>query len=576
MQKENIDDKDLTLGEILLKCGFIDKERLSQSLEIQKVTGQKLGNILVEKGFLTEQQIVDALAQQYFLPIIHPFKMEIAKEILEIFPYQMLKKYNVLPIKIMDNSLIVATNNPLNISAFRELKHVSRYRIKLVMATTKEIELCLNKYYGHLYTAEEAIKEIVTEKTKEEKDIVTKEILIKELETVAQEAPVIKLVNSILAEAINQGTSDIHFEPCQEHLRVRFRIDGVLYEKMTIPKNLQPAVISRIKIIAGMDIGERRKPQDGRMSIQGENKEYDVRASTLPNIFGEKLVLRILDKKRVYLHLETLGIDEDELKLITSLIYQPYGMILVTGPTGSGKTTTLYSILNILNDTSKNIITVEDPVEYKLNGINQTSINIPAGYTFATAIKHILRQDPDVIMIGEIRDLETAEIAIQAALTGHIVLSTLHTNNTPGAITRLLNMNVEPFLISSAVIGVLAQRLLRELCPLCKKEYRVSDEVKKKITDFIPSTKAELTLAKAQGCEKCHNLGYIGRTAIFEILVSDEEIRELILKKASESEINTAAILKGMNILKVSGIKKALAKITSLEEVMRITFVEKI
>ncbi|OQX81984.1 MAG: hypothetical protein B6D56_00920 [Candidatus Omnitrophica bacterium 4484_70.1] len=569
--------RDLRLGEIFLRWGVIDKKTLDEALKIHRLTKKRIGEILVEKGVITEIQIVEALAQEYHLPKINLSTEEIDQRLLNRFPYRVLRKYNILPVRIENETLIVATNDPLNVSALQELRYISGYRTRPVLATLKDIEMCLNKYYGPLRSAEEAIKEIVSEGEKA-KGGSGEELSLKDLEVAAQEAPVIKLVNSIIAEAVKQEVSDIHFEPQRSNLRLRFRIDGVLYEKMVIPKELQPAVISRIKIISGMDIAERRKPQDGRMRLNfGKNKIFDVRVSTLPDIFGEKVVLRLLNKESIILPLEKLGMDNKELKWVHNLIWQPYGMILVTGPTGSGKTTTLYSILNILNDATRNIVTVEDPVEYELDGINQTSINIRAGYTFPTAIRHILRQDPDVIMIGEIRDLETADISIQAALTGHLVFSTLHTNNSPGAITRLLNMNVEPFLISSAVIGVFAQRLVRKLCPRCKIEYPAPQEVKERIGEFFPSlTTEELTLAKPGGCEDCYQIGYSGRTGVFEILVVSDKLRQLILKRAGELEIANLALSQGMQTLQASGIKKAVEKVTSLEEVMRVTFIEKI
>jgi len=567
-REKRINKEYARLGDILIKWGIVDKEKLQEALRIQRLTGKRLGEILVEKGFTTEQQITEALAQEYHLPLVSLKKEEADEKLFKIFSYQTLKRYNVAPLKIENDYLVVATNDPLNLSVLQELKNISGYRIKPVMATLQDIKDFINKYFGPLYSAKEAIKEIIIEKKEEEKSV-------KELEVAAHEAPVVKLVNSVIGEAIKQKASDVHFEPQRENMRIRFRIDGVLYEKMEIPKELQAAVISRIKIISGMDIAEKRKPQDGRMSISGEGKEYDIRVSTLPDIFGEKVVLRLLDKESIIRSLESLGMDKRQLELIKFLIYQPYGMILVTGPTGSGKTTTLYSVLNILNDKTRNIVTVEDPVEYELDGINQTAINVRAGYTFATAIRHILRQDPDVIMVGEIRDLETAEIAIQAALTGHLVLSTLHTNTSAGAITRLLDMNVEPFLISSSVIGVIAQRLVRKLCPFCKKEYDPPRKIKERIEKIIPYMR-NFTLAKPGGCEDCLNIGYLGRIGIFEMFKVDEEIRTLVLERATEQKIMEAAISKGTDTLQISGLKKAIDKITSLEEVMRVTFMEMI
>lgn len=556
----------------MLKWGILTQEELSKALVDQKSTRKRLGNILIEKGLVNERQIVEVLAQEFRLPILNLTKVTLDDKLLKIFSYQMLKKHNIAPVKMENGYLLIATNDPLNLYALQELRNVSGYRIKLVMSTSQEIKDFVEKHFGHLRSAEEAIEEVAKYKDKEAAK--EEKISLEALEIAAQDTPVVKIVNSLIGEAIKQKASDVHFEPQKENLRVRFRVDGVLYKKMIVPKHLQPAIISRIKIVSEMDIAERRKPQDGRFSIKQDNKEYDVRVSTLPDIFGEKIVLRILDKTTVIHPFESLGMDEYELKMSKSLISQPYGMLLVTGPTGSGKTTSLYSILNVLNNESRNIITVEDPVEYELSGINQTAINVRAGYTFATAIRHILRQDPDVIMIGEIRDLETAEIAIQAALTGHLVLSTLHTNTAAGAITRLLDMQVEPFLITSAVIGVIAQRLVRKICPFCRRSYEVPKEVKNTILKLIPQQK-DFISAKPERCDKCFQRGYLGRIGIFEIFSMNDQLRQLVLKRANESEISQLAVSQGMDTLKVSGLKKALAKITSMEEIMRVTFMDR-
>jgi type IV pilus assembly protein PilB len=565
---------DLKIGEILVEKKVITEEQLHDALEIQKMNKQRIGRILMDKGFVDEQMIIEALARQFQLPIANISEIEIEKEILEIFSYQMLKKHSVMPIKEDNGYLIVAVNDPLNLSVLQDLRNISGKRIKVVISTLTDIIATLNKYFSPLNsaTADAAIQKIKhdVEGFSSKTSYYSETSSLAELEMAAQDEPIVKLVNSIFEEGIKQRVSDIHFEPRKNNLRVRFRVDGILYEKVIIPAELQAAVISRIKIISGMDIAERRKPQDGRMSM-ADNK-LDVRVSTLPDIFGEKIVLRFLYKSGILLSLEELGMVAEELEMIKSLIFRPYGMVLVTGPTGSGKTTTLYSILNILNDESRNIVTVEDPVEYELDGINQTAINVRAKYTFATAIRHILRQDPDIIMIGEIRDLETAEIAIQAALTGHLVLATLHTNSAAGAITRLLDMNVEPFLVSSAVVGVIAQRLVRKLCPVCKKEYSVSGDLKKKIEAMAPGGK-DYILAKPGECEECYKRGYKERIGIFEQFPVDDDVRGLILKRANESEIIKLVVSKGMNTLKVSGIKKALARVTSLEEVVRVTSV---
>ena len=560
------------LGEILVEKGLLTPNQLYEALEIQKKTHKRLGEILIEKGLIKEEDLVKVLACQFNLEYVDLDKCKVSKEALQVFSPDIVKQHRIFPLKIEGETLVLVVSNPLDIFTLQNLKYLSGYRIKPVLSTPKQIDEYINKYFGPMREAQQAIKEIITRRDESQ---IQEEVPFKELEKVVQEAPIIRLVNSIIAEAIVQEASDIHLEPQKENMRIRYRIDGVLYERMNVPKHLQPLVISRIKIISGMDIAERRRPQDGRMSISMGEREYDIRVSTLPDVFGEKVVLRILDKQKILIPLENLGLDKEELAIIERLIYQPYGMILVTGPTGSGKTTTLYSILHRLNDISRNIVTIEDPVEYELPGINQTSVNVRAGYTFATGLRHILRQDPDVIMVGEIRDLETAEISIQAALTGHLVLSTLHTNSASGAIARLLDMDVEPFLISSSVIGVIAQRLVRKLCPLCKEEYRPPPEIIKEIKDLLPQNK-NVKFARPKGCEECKNLGYKGRTAIFEILRITPQIKRLILKRAPEADIEKVGISEGMKTLRKSGVIKALNKITSLEEVMRVAFVKKI
>lgn len=563
------------IGQILLKWKAITEKDLVRALDLQKIKKKRLGEILIEDGALSEKELVETLAKEFRLPFVDLAKEEVDNRQFGLFPYHLLKKLQLLPFHKKDGYILVATNDPLNIQSLQELSLFSGCSVRPVLATKEQITVYLEKLSPPMQETASVIKEIITEKHDDLPEL--DNLSLHELEAATQEASVVKLVNSVISEAIRQKASDIHFEPRTKGIFIRFRIDGVLYDKISIPPALKPAVISRVKIISGMDIAERRKPQDGRMSVSlGEDRIFDIRASTLPGIFGEKIVLRLLDKSSVLISLDSLGLEKGEQKLIDRLIKYPHGIILVTGPTGSGKTTTLYSILSVLNNPERNIVTVEDPVEYKLEGINQTSINVRAGYTFASAIRHILRQDPNIIMVGEIRDLETAEIAIQAALTGHLVLSTLHTNNAAGAITRLLDMNVEPFLISSALIGVIAQRLVRKLCPICKKEYTATDDLKEEISDLIPAEAKQLYFAEPVGCDECMHLGYIGRTGIFEVLTMDDRLRDLILKKSNEAEITKAVVETGMQTLRVSGVKKAIAKVTSLEEVMRVVFINKI
>lgn len=540
------------LGEILFEEGLIEPSQLTAALEEQKTDKRKLGRVLVDKGWVSEDKLTEVLARIFQLPYIRLSNTIVDKKVLGIVSYELMQNYKVFPISFKNDNLIVATNDPLDVAALQEVQYKSGYPVNPVMASLHDIEEYLRGYSDSLHTIN-AMK-AVSDKSYEG-------------------TPVQQLVDSFINTAIKEKASDIHFEPLKDRMRVRFRIDGVLYERNPIPKELERNVISRIKIISGMDVAENRRPQDGRSSVVKDNQEYDLRISTLPDILGESLVLRILNKNFMSRSFESLGMDASETKIMKRLMHRPYGLVLVTGPTGSGKTTTLYSILTQLNQVAKNIVSVEDPVEYILEGINQTAINKLMGYTFATAMRHILRHDPDIIMIGEIRDAETAEIAIQAALTGHLVFSTVHTNTAAGAITRLLEMNIEPFLISSAMNGVIAQRLVRKLCPNCKTEYMPTDEIFQNIKRIIPlSTPPKL--AQRVGCDQCLQTGYAGRTGIFEILECDDDIRKLILKSASEEDILQKALPKGMKNLRMAGFQNVVKKITTLEEVIRTTFID--
>ncbi len=562
-------ETDVKFGEMLVRLGFLEENKLAEALKVQKETKKKLGEILLEWKLIDENQLIIALSEIYHLPVIDLTKITVDPEIRKLVPPRVFQKYNVLPVALQNDYLVVAMNDPLDLAMLQELKNLSGKKIRPVLATSVEIRAFFD---NPMFAAEEVIRE--ASDIKERAVPAADSVSVKELELAAQEAPTVRLVASVISEAIKNKASDIHFEPQRESMRVRFRIDGVLYEKTMIPSDMQAAIISRIKIIAGMDISENRKPQDGRMEASGDGKQFDIRVSSLPSIFGEKLVLRLLNKQSIILPLSSLGMNEGEMSLISELAKRPYGMVLVSGPTGSGKTTTLYSLLNSINNKEKNIVTVEDPVEYELNGITQTAVNTRAGYSFATAIRHILRQDPDIIMIGEIRDLETAEIAIQAALTGHLVLSTIHTNNAAGVVTRLIDMNVEPFLVSSAVVGVIAQRLVRTLCPVCRKGFRPSEDMKKNIPD-LAAFPEDTVFAAPVGCPECNSLGYNGRTGVFEMFALEAEVRNLILSKSNEAEISKSLLSRNMKTLRSSGLDKARRLITSIEEVMRITFVEK-
>lgn len=546
---ENKADK---LGEVLIAEGLINRQQLASALQIQNTDNRRLGDILVSEGFVSDVQLSQILARIHKLPFVNLADIQIKEDVFAVVAMDLLEQHKVLPIEIKGITLVVATNNPLDVSGLQEIQYMSGLQVKPVIAGREDIETHLKKYSESIHTVR-TIK------------------LVKD--SGADSAPIIKMVEALIGMAIKERVSDIHLEPMAQHMRVRFRIDGVLYEKAPVPKDMERKVLSRIKILSGMDVADSRRPQDGRMTLPEQYKNFDVRVSTLPDIMGENMVLRLLDKSFTKFSFDSLGMDEVEIDMIKKLVTRPYGIMLVTGPTGAGKTTTLYSVLNSLNHPTRNIITVEDPVEYKIPGINQTLINTKSGYTFATAIRHILRHDPNVIMIGEIRDVETAEIAIRAALTGHLVLSTLHTNTAAGAIMRLLDMNIEPFLIQSSMIAVIAQRLVRRLCPKCKKEYIPSDEVKESIARYCEVPK-DITLASPVGCEHCFQTGFAGRVAVYELLNVNEGIRNLILKAPSEHDITQLAVSKGMKTLRKAGLDKSLKKVTSLEEVMGISFME--
>ena len=537
------------IGEILLQNGLIKRPQLSRALESQKSNPRKLGEVLVDLGFIEEAKLVEVLADIFRLPYIRLADIIIDETALRLISADFMQAHKILPVTFKDGILTVATHNPLDVSLLQELQIKCGYPVSPAITSLAEI----NEHLAEFILAHQKLQG---------RD---HEARIKD-----HASPMVKLVNSLFEQAIMERASDIHLQPQKENLRVRFRIDGTLYDKQPLSKDLERQVLARIKVIAGMDVADNRRPQDGRTTFTFEDKTYDIRLSTIPDILGENLVLRILTKDYFNKDLASLGFLSDEVSLIKRIIDRPHGLILTTGPTGAGKTTTLYSMLNLLNQTSRNIITVEDPVEYEMSGITQTAINDFIGYRFATAIRHILRHDPDIIMIGEIRDVETAEIAIRAALTGHLVLSTMHTNTAAGAITRLLEMDIEPFLISTSVNAVLAQRLARVLCPHCKVGYAPSAVVQETIKEFAPRT-GRSVLAKPVGCPQCLGTGFSGRTGIYEILDVNDDLRALILKDASEKEMTAAGQKNGMKSLRASGVEKALHQLTSLEEILRIT-----
>lgn len=500
--------------------------------------------------------MAEALSRQLKVPLVSLARYKPTPEVLKVVPESMARRLEVVPLSLLDNGkLLVATADPLNVVALDELKMVTGREIELSIAMVSEIRRAFEQFYRVHTTLEEAMVEVMEDKPADSS--------LNLVDVGVDDAPVVKLVNSIMEEAVKEGTSDIHIEVFERGARVRYRIDGALFDSLEYPKNLHPAVCSRIKIMSGMDISERRRPQDGRILLKVGNKRVDLRVSSLPSIFGEKIVMRLLDQDKAMVGLERLGFSPDERALLEDMASLPYGIILVTGPTGSGKSTTLYSLLEVMNTPDVNIITVEDPVEYTMPGITQVQVNEKAGLTFSETLRSILRQDPDKIMIGEIRDQETAQLAIRAALTGHLVLSTLHTNDAPSAVARLLDMGIQPFMVSSAVVGVVAQRLARRLCSSCKKEMQLPDAVARSL-DLPPGTRVFAPV----GCDDCRNTGYKGRTALFEILLVDEEIKRAIAEGAPVYEIRKLAISKGMTTLRKAGIKKVLDGITSVEEMM--------
>jgi len=556
------------LGELLVKENLITPEQLKKAIEEQKATGGRLGSSLTKLGYVTDEELLSFLSKQYNVPAINLDEFEIDKEIARKIPENIARKHLVIPVNQAGSTLIVATSDPTNLAVTDEIKFLTGYNVEFVAATENAIKKAIEKYFEVSTDYQEIIDEAA-----EEYEVVGEEenIDVKTLEKASEEAPVIKLVNSILNDAIKRGASDIHIEPYEKMFRIRFRIDGMLYEIMKPPLSLKNAIASRIKIMAKLDIAERRRPQDGRIKIRyADGKDIDFRVSVLPTLFGEKIVLRLLDKSNLQLDMTKLGFNEKQLKEFKEAVHKPYGMVLVTGPTGSGKTTTLYSALSELNQISKNVSTAEDPVEYNIPGVNQVQMHEEIGLNFAAALRAFLRQDPNIIMVGEIRDYETAEIAVKAALTGHLVLSTIHTNDAPSTINRLLNMGIEPFLVASSVHAILAQRLVRKICEKCKEEI----DVDKKVLIDIGMSEAEAKntkVYKGKGCNVCSNTGYKGRIAVYEILTIGEEIRELILAGASANEIKKEAMRLGMMTMRQSAIELLKKGLTTIDEVVRVT-----
>ncbi len=557
------------VGELLVQNGLIDKAQLEQAVQLAKSNGGLINSAVVKLGYIEEAELVALLSRQYGLPVVQLDEYQIEPRVVSLVPQALAIKHHLLPLELNGTTLTTAMVDPSNITALNDIKFITGYDIRVVLAAEADIKKHIEKFYDSDISYDNLFRGM----DEDDVEILSnaEEVDLNALEKATEDAPVVKLVNAILTDAIKKGASDIHLEPYEKTFRVRFRIDGVLYEIMKPPYKLKNAIISRIKIMADLDIAERRLPQDGRIKLKlGNRREMDFRVSVLPSLFGEKVVLRLLDKSTLQTDMTKLGFDEQQLQVFKEAIDKPFGMVLVTGPTGSGKTTTLYSALSELNKATVNISTAEDPVEFNLFGINQVQMHDDIGLNFAAALRSFLRQDPDIIMVGEIRDYETAEIAIKASLTGHLVLSTLHTNDAPSTINRLLNMGIEPFLVSSSINIIVAQRLARRICENCREPVDISPDVLVSVGISAAEAKHVRTY-HGMGCQKCSSTGYKGRIALYEAMPMTEELREFVLNGASSAEIKREAIRQGMKTLRMSGLAYLKAGVTTLEEVLRVT-----
>jgi type IV pilus assembly protein PilB len=560
------------LGELLVRRGLVTQAQLNELAANPELGQLPLSVAVVKQNLVDEAVLAATLQKEYHLSLVDPSVMNIPPEVIRLVPSNLAQRHHLVPISFSGTSVTVAMSDPSNLVPINEVKFLTGYDVKVAVACVSAISAAIERHYEEGTNYQEVLTELGTEEVEVVDD--DDEIDLKELERATEEAPVVRLVNAILTNAIKRRASDIHLEPFERMFRVRFRVDGVLEEIMRPPLKLKNAITSRIKVMASLDIAERRLPQDGRIKLKlGKGQEMDFRVSVLPTIFGEKIVLRLLDKSNLQLDMTKLGFEEDQLRDFKEAIYKPYGMVLVTGPTGSGKTTTLYSALSELNRVTSNISTAEDPVEFNLPGINQVQIHEEIGLNFAAALRSFLRQDPDIIMVGEIRDFETAEIAIKAALTGHLVLSTLHTNDAPSTINRLLNMGVEPFLVASSVNLILAQRLARLICSNCKEPAEIPPQALIDI-GVPPEEVGTFTPFQGAGCPSCNGSGYRGRIALYEVMPVSEEIRELVLNGASANEIKRTAISLGMKTLRMSGIQKLKEGLTTIHEVVRVTMAD--
>lgn len=557
--------KKVRLGDVLVQNGVITEEDLQRGLERQKGSGRKLGETLVDEGITTEENIAKALSNQFHYDMVDLQNTEIPQEILDLVPANVLKKHRAIPFEYSPdnmNVLRVAMADPMDIGAMDDINIITNLQVEPVVATTGSVMLALDQYYGQA-EVNSALEEYTREKESqmiEQEDMYSEDV---------NNSPIVQLVKGMIDQAVRQRASDIHIEPMEKQVRIRYRIDGALYEKAVYSIRLLPAIVARIKIIGGMDISEKRKPQDGRITQVVDRKEFDIRVSILPTVYGEKIVMRLTSKNALTREKSQLGFKPDELKKFDHILRHPHGILLVTGPTGSGKSTTLYTALSELNKEDVNIITVEDPVEANIDGINQVQTNNKANLTFASALRSILRQDPDIIMIGEIRDQETASIAVQASITGHLVVSTLHTNSAASTITRLADMGIEPYLIADATIGVIAQRLVRRLCPECKRQKK-ADAEELELLQLGPNE--DVTIYEPCGCSRCEGTGFKGRIGVYEIMEVTQPLKTIISKGGTAEDIKNKALEEGMSTLRMSATKYVLEGITSVQEMMRVSF----
>jgi type II secretion system protein E len=555
------------LRQLLQQTGLLTDTQISEALSNQPTAAQPLVATLVKSGVVSEEKLLQELAKALRLPFTRITEKEIDAVARQKVPTKVVFQHNVMPMRADNGTLLVATSDPFNLTMLESVRLVTKSRVQVALSTEADIAKALKRYYG---VGAETLDELLQKNVLDIDEIA--EVIKDDLESGDQEASVVKFVNQIIGEAYKERATDIHMEPMESDLRIRYRVDGELHQTPVPPhlKRFQAAIISRIKVMANMDIAERRLPQDGRINVRSSGAEIDVRVSTIPTAYGESVSLRLLTRSSIFLGLESLGLNKTDETNIRKLISLPHGIILVTGPTGSGKSTSLYAFLSTINSIDQRIITIEEPVEYELPGVNQISVKSEIGLTFASGLRHILRQDPDVIMVGEVRDLETAEIAIRAALTGHLVFSTLHTNDAPGAITRLIDMGIEPFLVSSSVEALIAQRLIRTNCKACKEEYKPGEEFLREV-GFREAEIGRTKFYRGRGCEECRFTGFKGRSAIYELLVLSEALRPLIIERASSSAIKQAAVARGMRTLRDDGWEKVRLGLTTVEEVARVT-----